>query len=126
VPFPPPPPRPEHLPPKPDDDAVWVDGEWDWDGTRYRWVRGSWVKPPAGAKVAPWSVVRRGDDGQLFYSPSTWYDASGRAMPAPEALARGFVREPRDGGAPAEMNAAATQADSGSPESAETPQEQGR
>ena len=43
-------------------------------------------------------------------------------IPAPDALARGYVREPTDAG----LNPALTEADSGSPESVDTPQEQGR
>jgi hypothetical protein len=96
VPMPPPPPRPEHVPERPDK-AVWVDGEWNWEGGRYRWTKGAWVIPPDGAKIAPWHVIRR-DDGQLFYSPSVWYDASGSQIPAPAALAYGYVREPDAGG----------------------------
>lgn len=96
VPLPPPPLRPEHVPPKPDGDAVWVDGEWDWDGARYRWTNGAWVVPPSGARLAPWAVVRR-EDGQLFYAPSVWYDERGSAIPQPPAIAQGYVRE-RDAG----------------------------
>lgn len=119
------------MPPKPHDDAVWVDGEWDWDGNRYRWVRGAWVVPPKGAKVSPWAVTRR-DDGQLFYSPSTWTDANGRVIPQPPVLARGYVREPNDAGARANaveatgdagaVDAAAVAADATPPE----PQEERR
>lgn len=99
VPLPPPPLRPEHVPPKPNGDAVWVDGEWDWDGARYRWTNGAWVDPPSGARIAPWAVVRR-DDGQLFFSPSVWYDERGSAIPQPPSLAEGRVREADAGLAP--------------------------
>lgn len=97
VPLPPPPLRPEHVPPQPDG-AVWIDGEWSWDGTRYRWTNGAWVVAPTGGRVAPWTVVRR-NDGQLFYSPSVWYDKSGAVVAEPRRLVEGYVREV-DGGAP--------------------------
>lgn len=82
---PPPPLRPELVPPQPSDDAVWVDGEWTWDGSRYRWTSGAWVTPQSGAKLAPWALVRR-EDGQLFYSPSVWYDATGAVAPPPTPI----------------------------------------
>ena len=82
---PPPPLRPEVVPARPDEDAVWQDGEWSWDGTRYRWTNGAWVAPAPGLKLAPWALVRR-SDGQLFYSPSVWYDASGAVAPAPTPI----------------------------------------
>lgn len=131
VPFPPPPPRPEHVPRKPHADAVWVDGEWDWDGARYRWVRGAWVVPPDGAKISPWSLARR-EDGTLFYAPSVWTDADGRTIPQPAALARGYVRERADGGAgeiatPGASDAAAGAAASAAADAAPPePQEQRR
>lgn len=99
VPLPPPPLRPEHVPEKPSDgDPVWVDGEWSWDGTRYRWQNGGWVIPLAGATVSPWAVVRR-QDGQLFFKPSVWYDAGGAAIAAPAFITQGKVRDV-DAGAP--------------------------
>src|SRR5689334_3320659 len=38
--FPPPPARPEIVPDKPSDDAVWIDGEWAWRGRRWAWRSG--------------------------------------------------------------------------------------
>lgn len=92
VPQPPPPPRPEHVPDKPRSGAVWVDGEWQWDGSRYTWNHGVWVLPPRGAKISTWTMRRR-EDGQLFFAPSVWYDAQGHVMPEPTPLAEGSVRE---------------------------------
>jgi hypothetical protein len=86
------------VPARPNSDAVWVDGEWNWDGRRYRWTKGGWVVPAAGAKIAPWAVARR-DDGQLFFSPSVWYGESGAPIPPPQVLAAGYVREPDAGSA---------------------------
>src|SRR5262245_28556105 len=39
----------EIVPAKPKDGAVWVDGGWAHDGTRFRWEDGAWVIPPDGA-----------------------------------------------------------------------------
>lgn len=47
---------------------------------------GRWVTVPAGARYAPWVVVRA-TDGSAFYAPSTWRDATGAILPAPPALA---------------------------------------
>ena len=30
--------------------------------------------PPAGVRRARWVIVRRKEDGQLFFAPSTWKD----------------------------------------------------
>jgi hypothetical protein len=87
VPFPPRPALVEMVPPKPRSDAVWVDGSWDWDGDRYRWVAGGWVIVPEGVRFARWVIVRRGD-GQLFFAPSVWRNANGKVVAAPAALAR--------------------------------------
>jgi hypothetical protein len=37
-------------------------------------------------------VVRRAVDGQLFFAPSSWRDASGKAIDAPTPLARASTR----------------------------------
>ncbi len=42
----PPPVRVEVVPPPPPYAAVWQPGFWRWDGYRYRWVRGHYVRPP--------------------------------------------------------------------------------
>jgi hypothetical protein len=84
--FAPPPARPELIPARPRDDAVWIDGEWAWRGRRWAWRAGRWVEPPAGATFSPWTTVRR-DDGVLFFAPGTWRDAKGDAIDAPKALA---------------------------------------
>ncbi|MCL2723524.1 MAG: hypothetical protein FWD69_03715 [Polyangiaceae bacterium] len=86
VPFPPRPPLVEVVPPRPRNDAVWVDGGWDWDGDRYRWTAGSWVIAPEGARFARWVIVRRNTDGQLFFAPSGWRDTNSHPIPAPQPL----------------------------------------
>ncbi len=104
VPFAPRVPPVEYIPPRPAKQAVWVDGSWEWTGNRYGWRYGSWVIPPPNAGYARWVVVRRSGDGQLFFAPSRWKDASGRDIDdrsfryalGPEARARS-----RPGGPPA-------------------------
>lgn len=70
----------EFVPPRPSKKAVWVDGSWVWTNNRYVWRFGSWVIPPRGARHARWVVVRRASDGQLFFAPSSWKDASGKTI----------------------------------------------
>jgi hypothetical protein len=98
VPFPPPPARAEAVPAKPQDDAVWIDGEWTWRGRRWAWMPGRWVVTPAGTTFSPWTSVRR-DDGVLFYAPGVWRTANGEVATAPKPLAvagagSGVVFEP--------------------------------
>lgn len=85
VPYPPPPARVEFVPDKPQDDAVWLDGEWVWQGRRYAWKPGRWVVPPAGASFAPWVTVR-GKMGTLYLAEGTWRDAKGAELAAPAIL----------------------------------------
>jgi hypothetical protein len=103
--FPPRPPPIEFIPPSPEKGAVWVDGTWDWDGERYGWRAGRWVLPPEGARYAAWTLVRRKEDGQLFFAPSTWKDKAGatldeRTFPrlGPGARARSRPNEGASGG----------------------------
>jgi hypothetical protein len=91
VPYAPRPPPPEVVPAPPRKDAVWEDGTWDWSSDRYRWTPGAWVLPPTGAKRASWVVVRR-EDGQLFFAPSSWKDATGATLPEPAPLVRARSR----------------------------------
>jgi hypothetical protein len=86
VPFAPRPPRVEIVPARPSSEAVWVDGSWSWEGDRYRWEPGAWVHAPPGGRHARWVVVRRTEDGQLFFAPSSWKNAKGEPLPQPPAL----------------------------------------
>jgi hypothetical protein len=86
VPYPPPPARVEFVPPKPADGAVWVDGQWDWEGKRWVWLPGGWVMPPANGYFAPWVTVRR-VDGKLFFAKASWHDRSGTPIAEPKVLA---------------------------------------
>lgn len=101
VPFSPRSPPVEVVPLRPSTPSglVWADGGWEWDGERFRWGPGSWVAPPAGAVRARWVIVRRTVDGQLFFAPSGWRDASGKAIDAPKPLARARTRPGGSAGA---------------------------
>lgn len=95
VPFLPQPPPVELVPARPaapDGSPVWADGGWQWNGDRFRWEPGAWVVVPTGAKRARWVVVRRELDGQLFFAPSSWRNATGKAIDAPKPLARAVTR----------------------------------
>ena len=100
VPYAPRPPPVEVVPQRPSTPSalVWADGGWEWDGERYRWVPGSWVAPPAGARRARWVIVRRPEDGQLFFAPSSWRDASGKPIEPPGAAGARAEPSGRTGG----------------------------
>jgi hypothetical protein len=83
--YPPPPARMEFVPPRPATGAVWIDGEWSWQGRRWAWRIGRWVKPPAGARFSPWTMVR-GSDGTTYYAPGVWRDERGAEIAEPAAL----------------------------------------
>lgn len=88
VPYPPPPARVEYVPDQPDGDAVWIDGEWVWQGRRYAWKPGRWVKPPANASFAPWAAVRD-TMGSLYVAEGSWRDGRGNEVAAPAPLKTG-------------------------------------
>ncbi len=92
VPYPPPPARVEFVPPIPQRGAVWIDGEWTWEGKRWAWKRGRWVTPPAGATFSPWTATRDAT-GVLYFAEGTWRDAAGREVAAPPVLAQGRPSE---------------------------------
>jgi hypothetical protein len=95
VPYPPPAALAETVPREPErDGAVWIDGEWVFQGRRFVWQRGGWVYPPPGARFAPWRAVYQ-RDGRLMLAPGTWYDAAGNALPRPE-LARSAATPPNE------------------------------
>lgn len=86
VPFPPPVVRSDVVPPRPNDAAVWVDGEWVWQVSRWSWHRGAWVVPPAGATFARWETQRRG--AQVLHAPSVFHLVDGGSV-APADLEEG-------------------------------------
>ena len=55
----PPPPMYERVPPPPRPGVVWRRGYWHWDGHRYVWVQGVYVRRPyADARWVPEHYVR--------------------------------------------------------------------
>lgn len=85
VPYPPPAGFSEVVPPNPKKNAVWIDGRWAWRGQTYVWQRGGWVRPPEGARVAPWQV-RYTRDGTLLFADETWYDARSKPIVSPKPV----------------------------------------
>jgi hypothetical protein len=73
IPFPPPPARVEVLPAPPSDNALWRDGHWRWDETRFVWLPGRWVEPPRPGVV--WAPPRtlRSKRGKLWYLGGHWH-----------------------------------------------------
>lgn len=83
--YPPPPARVEFVPLSPARGAVWIDGEWTWQGRRWAWRVGRWVRPPPGASFSPWTMVR-GEDGSTYYASGAWRDEDGGVLAEPAAL----------------------------------------
>jgi hypothetical protein len=82
----------EVVPPQPQKGTVWVDGTWEVAQDRFRWRPGAWVYPPAAdARYARWVIVRRKEDGQLFFAPSHWRNKAGR-LPDPTPLVQAHNR----------------------------------
>ncbi len=86
--FPPPPGRVEFVPAEPEQAsaAVWIDGEWTWQGRRWSWKPGRWVVAPAGASFSPWTTTRDAL-GNLLVAEGRWRDADGGDVPDPKPLA---------------------------------------
>lgn len=81
--YPPPPARVVFVPDQPRADAVWINGEWHWQGRRWAWKAGGWFVPPPGAAYARPVMVRR-SDGKLFFAAGAWRMPNGEEVPAPE------------------------------------------
>ncbi|MBK9261353.1 MAG: hypothetical protein IPM54_16310 [Polyangiaceae bacterium] len=81
VPYPPPPARPEIVPPKAGDRVVWIDGAWIWDRRRWVWQRGRWEVPPTGAHYAHAKIVQL-PDGTLGWVPGGWQMPNQQSAPA--------------------------------------------
>jgi hypothetical protein len=86
--YPPPPARVEFIPKQPARNAVWIDGEWQWQGRRWSWRVGRWVVPPTDAEFAPWMMVR-GADGTVYYATGTWRNHRHEEVAEPATLAMG-------------------------------------
>jgi hypothetical protein len=96
--YPPPPARVEYIPTIPSAKAVWLDGEWTWQGTRWAWKPGRWVLPPENAKFSPWTGTRD-QQGNFYVAEGKWRGPDGGdvADPKPLAIARtrgGSVTDP--------------------------------
>jgi hypothetical protein len=79
VPFPHPAAKPEIIPlvNVKGENAVWVDGEWEWKGTRWVWQPGRWETPYPGSYYARPVVVRM-RDGRLAWYRGEWHSAAPR------------------------------------------------
>jgi hypothetical protein len=57
------------------DDCVWVDGSYSWNGRRWEWEPGAWVRPPPGCYYALaeafWEKTAEGS--VLYYRNPAWY-----------------------------------------------------
>lgn len=91
VPYPPPPARAETVPKSPQDNAVWIDGEWVWQTRRWAWRKGRWVVPPSGTKFAPWTAVRD-RAGNLYVANGVWRDSSGQEVTEPAPVGQSHPR----------------------------------
>lgn len=89
--FPPPPARVEYVPQIPKDSAVWIDGEWSWQGRRWAWKPGRWVTPPENAKYSPWTAARD-KLGNLYVAEGRWRGPDGGELEDPKPLALGRTR----------------------------------
>lgn len=71
VPSSPPPARIDDVPPRPQPQSVWIDGEWSWSGRAYVWRAGAWVVPPVGSAYAPQGLFRL-PSGALVLVQGQW------------------------------------------------------
>lgn len=83
VPFPPPAARSDVVPQRLHPDSLWIDGEWHWQGAHWRWRRGAWVRPPAGATLARSETKWAG--ARVLHAASVFHLASGESL-APSEL----------------------------------------
>jgi hypothetical protein len=68
--FGPPPPRVERRTNRPFAGAIWINGNWRWNGSRYTWVSGRWDRPRAG--------YRNWQDGHWVQRGRNWVWIDGR------------------------------------------------
>lgn len=85
VPTRPPAALPEIVSERPREDAVWVDGTWDWRAGRWVWERGGWVRMPRGVYYYP-GATEISVDGRILYDAPKWVDAWGRPTDAPRMI----------------------------------------
>lgn len=65
----PPPPRVEYVGPPPVVGQIWIQGYWNWTGSRHEWVPGRWEASRPGYRWVPHSWERQGD---------RWHQRGGR------------------------------------------------
>jgi len=88
VPYPPPAARVETVPPIPEHGAVWVDGQWSWNGKRWDWQPGGWVRvPQEEAYFARWTIAVRPDAPAMRFCAGSWHAPDGARLPKPRVLA---------------------------------------
>ncbi len=90
VPYPPPAAFAETVPPRPNREALWVDGHWAWRGGTFVWQRGGWVQVPTGARYAHWRI-RYAPDGTLLFAEEAWYNAQLKPIAAPKVLVSAYT-----------------------------------
>ncbi len=85
----PPPGRVQIVPPRPTlRNAVWIDGEWAWNGRRWVWQDHGW-QSTVPDQVYALPRTTRLSDGRLIHSPGQWRattpaaNAGTRAAPPP-------------------------------------------
>lgn len=96
--FPPPPAQVERVPPQPEPECVWVDGQWEWSGRRWIWKPGVWLQAPAGCYYAPAMAVwvASAERGELFFIAGQWYPRSGETPCAEPQLCLTADADARD------------------------------
>ncbi len=73
VPYPPPAALPEVIPRNElGSSAVWIDGEWLWDGSTWTWKVGRWEAGRRGMYFAVPQGVRQ-SDGRLLWYKGAWH-----------------------------------------------------
>jgi hypothetical protein len=76
----PPPPREEPAPP-PRRGMVWVAGRWDWNGRRYVWRKGHWMRARRGHRYVQDEWVERNGRWELRRGRWARGDADGDGVP---------------------------------------------
>jgi hypothetical protein len=67
----PPAPRVDARGPRPFRDAVWTEGYWNWNGSGFVWVHGTWMRAIPGRRWSPWRWTQQAD-GQWMLIPGGW------------------------------------------------------
>jgi hypothetical protein len=64
----------ERRPPMPGPGYLWIDGYQHWNGQRYEWHRGEWVRPPRERVIWVAPRYEKHDQGGYRYVPGQWRD----------------------------------------------------